>query len=150
MLHLTTASSPDLLSEWRWLLGGLPRLIGWSSAGDLFYSDEPGRVWRLDAGAGEAEVIADSAAAFDRLLGDPSRAQDLLLLPVVDAFEDAHGPLGEGRCLGFTKLPVFGGAYSVENRYAIGITEYAAFTGDVHRQIRDLPDGAVVHLKIVP
>jgi hypothetical protein len=45
---------------------------------------------------------------------------------------------------------VFGGAYTADNRYSIRIAEHASFTGDLHRQIRDLPDGTVVKRRVVP
>ena len=150
MFHQNSSSTPDLLADWRWLLGGRPRLTGWSSAGDLFYFDEATRVCRLDTGSGEFVLIADSISDFNSQLDDPVKAEELLLLPVVRAFEAAHGPLPEGRCLGFTTLPVFGGAYSIENRYSISVIEHASFTGDLHRQIRDLPDGTAIRLKVVP
>jgi len=150
MFHSANSASADLLAEWRWLLGAHARLCGWSAAGDLFYSDEHGQVWRLDTGAGEPDSVASSDQAFEQLLGDPERADELLLLPVVRAFEELHGPLGEGRCLGFTTMPVFGGDYTVENRFTISVTEHASFTGDLHRQIRDLPDGTAIQLRVVP
>jgi hypothetical protein len=150
MLHHTNASTPDLLAQWRWLLGGLPRLIGWSSAGDLFYLDESARCCRLDTGAGEVEVVASSRDAFDSALEDPKRTDELFLSPVVREFESVHGPLPAGCCLGFRTLPVHGGAYAVENRFVISVAEHASITGDLHRQIRALPDGTALRLKIVP
>ena len=141
---------PDLLAAWRWLLGEEPRLVGWSSSGDLFYADGNAAVWRLDTGAGSTELVAASINEFESVLTDPRRREELLLLAVVRAFEAAAGKLSEGQCLGFTTLPVLGGAYWVENRYALSVVEHASFTGDVHRQIRDLPEGAKVRLEIVP
>lgn len=132
------------------MIGTRVRAVGWSSAGDLFYSDERDRICRLDTGSGAAEPVAESRSAFELAVGDSTRAEDLLLLPVVRSYEAAHGRLAAGQCLGFHTLPVFGGAYSADNRYAISIAEHAAFTGDVHRQIRDLPDGTAVKLKVVP
>ena len=84
------------------------------------------------------------------ILRDPRHANELLLLPIVAAFEREHGALKPGQCLGFTTLPVLGGVYGLENRYAISVVEHARFTGDVHRQVRDLPDGARISIKIVP
>lgn len=150
MFHPSTLGSADLLAEWRWLLGGQPRFRGWSAAGDLFYSDEHGQVWRLDAGAGQRECVASSDQAFEQLLADPQETEELLLLPVVRAFEELHGTLGDGHCLGFNTLPVFGGTYTVENRCVVLVAEHASFTGDVHRQIRDLPDGTAIRIKVVP
>ena len=149
MFHVVD-SSLDLLAGWRWLLGGLPRLVGWSAAGDSFLRDASGNVLRLDTGAGELEQVAPSIEALEHALSDPDRATELLLLPVVHAFEERHGALGSSECLGFTTLPIFGGSYTVENRYRLAVKEHASFTGDVHRQLRDLPDGTAVRIKIVP
>ena len=150
MFYETSPPNPDLLAEWRWLLGGLPRLVGWSSAGDLFYVDEHACVCRLDTGAGECEVVADSRSEFDSLLQDTRCLENLLMLPVLRAFESTHGPLPKGSCMSFTELPVLGGTYSVENRHAISIAEHAALTGDLHRQLRDLPDGTAIRRHFVP
>ncbi len=150
MYHPITLDTPDLLAQWRWLLRGHPRLCGWSAAGDLFYADESGQIWRLDPGAGDAECVAESDAAFVQLLADATAAEELLLLQVLRDFEARHGPLETNQCLGFTTLPVFGGAYTADNRYALPVQEYAAFTGEVHRQIRDLADGARVRFDVVP
>lgn len=107
-------------------------------------------MWRLDTGSGEPDLVADSSEAFERMLTDASVAEDLLLLPVVRTFEVVHGELAADHCLGFTTLPVFGGAYTADNRYALPVVEHASFTGDVHRQIRDHPDGTAIRLKTVP
>ena len=140
----------DLLANWRWLLGGYARLLGWSSSGDLFVIDPCGVVSRLDAGGGDLEPVAATAADFHRLLHDPEGVDDLLLLPVVRAFERRYGPLRPGECLGFTTLPILGGGYTAENRFRLPIVEHAAVTGDLHRQLRDLPDGTKVSVRIVP
>jgi len=150
MYHPAISDTPDLLTEWRWLLGGRACLLGWSASGDLFYADERGAAWRLDAGGGEAERAAASRTALEAALAEPASAAELLLLPVVAAYEAAHGTLGHGSCLGYTILPVFGGAYTADNRYALPVAEYAAFTGDVHRQIRDLPERDRLELRVMP
>ena len=149
MYHAADGSA-DLLAEWRWLLGAEARLLGWASSGDLFVTDARGAVSRLDTEGGALEPVSGSADEFRRALEDPGRAEDLLLGSVVREFEARHGPLGPGDCLGFRTLPVFGGAYTSENRVRLPIAEHAAVTGDVHRQVRDLPDGARVSIKIVP
>ncbi|NUO64091.1 MAG: DUF1851 domain-containing protein [Gemmatimonadaceae bacterium] len=116
----------------------------------MFYADTTGQVWRLDTGAAEAERVGTSQAAFDDLLGNRARADELLMAPVVQAFEELYGPLGAAQCLGFKSLPVLGGTYTAENRVALPICEHAAATGEMHRQIRDLPDGATVRVTVIP
>lgn len=140
----------DLLTNWRWLIGGLPTLLGWSSAGDLFVAQPSGVVQRIDTGYGELEPVAESIAQFEEALRDPEVEWELCLLPVVRQFEQEHGPLLGDECLGFTTLPIFKGSYAADNRFRLGIGEHAAFTGDLHGKLRDLPDGAPVRLKIIP
>jgi hypothetical protein len=140
----------DLLAPWRWLLGGHPRLLGWSSSGDLFVTDAPGAVFRLDTGGGELELVAASPNDFRHGLQSPEHAEDQLLLSVVRQFEARHGPLRPNECLGFTTLPILGGTYTIENRFRLSVAEHVAVTGDLHRQLRDLPDGTQVSIKIVP
>src|SRR6185503_15095204 len=147
MLHEASASDQRLLAEWRWLTGGLPRLLAWSSGGDLFVSNPDGSVAMIDCGAGELAVVARSEAEFRTHMLDERQADEMLQRPVVEAFEAHHGQLAPDQCLGYTKLPILGGEYTVGNRFSLSIAEHASFTGDLHRQIRDLPDGSQVTLK---
>ena len=147
--HQVTTTD-KLLDEWRWLIGGLPTLVGWSSAADLFVRSAEGKIAMIDSGAGVINVVAESESEFQSQLRNPAKAAELLQLDVVEAFVRADGALPADRCLGYRTLPALGGSYAVENRYALSMAEHAAFTGDVHRQIRDLPDGARVKIKIVP
>jgi hypothetical protein len=116
----------------------------------LFLAGANGQIMLLDPGGGDIEVVAESISAFRSLLVDPQHAPNLLQEPVVRAFEEQHGPMAAGHCLSYTQLPVLGGAYSSENRFTLSIGEHAAVTGEMHRQLRDLPDGAKVKVRIVP
>jgi hypothetical protein len=139
-----------LLEPWRWLIGGAPTLVGWSAGGDMFIEQADGKIAMIDLGAANVSVVADGKAEFRAQLATPRGAAELLQLAVVEAFVSTHGALHRDCCLGYTTLPALGGSYTVDNRYSVRIEEHAAFTGDVHRQIRDLPDGAKVTIKIVP
>ena len=151
MLNRLAETDPDLLAGWRWLVGERARAFAWSTAGDVFFSDPDGCVHQLDTGGGEVERIADSLDAFDLLMTDPAIANEWLLLPVVRAYVEAHGALQPGTCLGFRVLPVFKeGSYGAENRFSLQIKEHCDVTGEIHHQIRNLPDGAKVQFKIVP
>jgi hypothetical protein len=103
----------------------------------------------LDTGAGDLSPVADSRASFDQLLADSSETARLLLAPVVEEFIRLHGPFPLGTCLSFRQLPVLGGAYGVENRCRLSAVEHFGVTGDIHRQIRDLPDGARLDVRVV-
>jgi len=60
-----------------------------------------------------------------------------------------NGPLPTGKRL-LPKIPfVLGGKYEVEFLYAIDALEGMIFRADIWRQIRDLPDGSQVKLKVI-
>lgn len=60
-----------------------------------------------------------------------------------------NGPLPTGKRL-LPKIPfVLGGAYEVENLYAADPLKGMMFRADIWRQIRDLPDGSQVKLKVI-
>ena len=146
---LLAAAEGDALASWRWKVGGVAEVVALSLSGDIFYKDSSNHVYWLDTGAGTTERIASSESGFLALLGNPERAADLLLQPVVEAFFRTSGPLPFGKCLGYKMLPIFGGDYAGENRVPLPASEHFMFTGEVHQQIKDLPDGGQVKFKVV-
>ena len=53
-----------------------------------------------------------------------------------------------GACYTFVTLPIFAeGTYEVENLHPVPAKSHFGFTGHVHRQIHELPDGAKVQLR---
>jgi hypothetical protein len=60
-----------------------------------------------------------------------------------------NGSLPAGRRL-LPKIPfVLGGAYEVENLYAADALQGMMFRADIWRQIRELPDGSQIKLKVI-
>lgn len=147
-LLLTTAER-DALASWRWKVGEASEVVALSLSGDIFYKDSSNHVHWLDTGAGTTERVASSQSEFWAILANPGRAAELLLQPVVEAFLRASGPIPPGKCLGYRTLPVFGGDYSGANRVLFPASEHFMFTGEVHQQIRDLPDGSQVKFSVV-
>jgi type VI secretion system (T6SS) immunity protein Tdi1 len=139
----------DPLAEWRWKLGPEAQVVALSRSGDAFVVQPDGAISWLDTGAGEVSPVAPSREAFSRLLENPSDAARLLLAPIVEESVRLHGPFPPGTCLGFTQLPVLGGAYTIDNRYRVSAVEHFRVTGDLHRQLRDLPDGVKVRLRVI-
>ena len=102
----------------------------------------------MSNGSGQAETVAETREDFQRTLDESELADSLLLLGVVEEFEALNGPLRPRECLGFTTLPILGGSYTVGNRFRLPVSEHAAVTGEMHRQLRDLPDGTQITVKI--
>jgi hypothetical protein len=69
--------------------------------------------------------------------------------PLAREWQSQYGPLAEGKRL-LPKIPfVLGGAYDVNNLYAADALEGMKFRADIWKQLRDLPNGTEVKLRIV-
>jgi len=57
--------------------------------------------------------------------------------------------LTEGQCYGYKRQCVTGGSLEPDNVYVATMAEYISFMGDFHYQIKDIPDGTTVTLRVV-
>jgi hypothetical protein len=101
----------------------------------------------LERGACSVSQIAASEEEFWRQLDEDPNGWQLRAL--ADACRRASKTPDAGQCYAFTTLPVFGGAYTVENIWVVPWDDWFSLTAHVFGQIKDLPDGAKVKFKIV-
>ena len=71
------------------------------------------------------------------------------MIPLVDRMVAAGVVLRPGQCYGFAMLPVLGGDYTVENSGPLPVCDYLGAYGSIHEQLRDVPEGSQVVLKVV-
>jgi hypothetical protein len=142
---------------WRWLIPEPWHPLLCSMFGGIFLEKEEGGVFWLECGTGEVVQVADSAAAFDAYLAGPrddawlAQIDDWFLLPLVEQIHAAGKRPAPGQCYGATILPIFkGGAYNVGNMFVLPAREWLTMTGDMHRQLIDVPDGAQVRITTDP
>jgi hypothetical protein len=149
--HLLVNISADqaelLLGDWRWLIGDDKNALLITASGDAFLADPHGNVLWLETGGGELVQVAGSIEDFQTALTDETNQREWLFAPVVAALRMSGKILEPGECYGFRMPAVLGGAYDGDNRVAISAREHFGFTGYLHRQIKDLPDGTQIKLK---
>ncbi len=116
-----------------------------SVSGDVFFEDAGGGVYWLDTGQGTLERIAATRAEFlDRLRTDSGR--EWLMSALLESFIEAGLVVGENQFLGYRTLPILGGDYTAENMRPMSAASWYGFSGYLHEQIHDLPEGAQVRL----
>jgi hypothetical protein len=71
-----------------------------------------------------------------------------LMIPLIDQLNATGLQLNEGRCHSFLTPPILGGEYSVKNTVTLPITEHYGVYASIHDQIKDLPDGTRVIIKV--
>jgi hypothetical protein len=73
-----------------------------------------------------------------------SNANDWLMIPLVDRCVTAGMVLGTNQCYGFKTAPTLGGEYEVANVELSDVPVYLAVMGQIHEQIKDVPDGTSI------
>ena len=146
---LTVAFDADqrdnLLSEWHWLIGErrLPILI--AAVGNAFVQDaDGGTVLLLDAGEGSLTQVSESVDEFRNLLNDEDFVRANFHVEVVAEMKLAGRVLEPGQVWGFIRPPVLGGAFDTDNYEPTDLVVHFSIQGQLHRQVRDLPDGAPI------
>lgn len=139
----------DALASWAWLLP--PELTVWlvNRFADLFLVLPDGTVHMLDVGAGTLTKLADSRDDFAGNIDEDDNANQWLMIPLVDKMVAAGILLQPGQCYGFRIPPVMGGDYTVENAGPLAVGDYLGAYGSIHEQLRDVPDGTKVVLKVI-
>lgn len=106
------------------------------------------RVYHLSAESGELEQVADSLDAWwAAILAEPTR-----WLPVRPVLELAAAgtPMQPGQLLSAYPPFVMAEAARGVDLRAIATLDRRGWLAELARQIRDLPDGAAIELKVVP
>jgi hypothetical protein len=148
LLDLSQLSWSDTLRTWTWLLPSQGDVWLVNRFGDLFLVVQDGSVHLLDVGAGSLEPVASSKVEFREKLQDPECLDQWFLPDLVDALVAAGIELKPGQCYAFKQLPVLGGEYEVANFAPLDAAEWIRCCGSIHLQLRDLPDGTEVSLKV--
>jgi hypothetical protein len=145
---MTTDMFDILDAAWGWTGLQATEVVGDNPFGNLMIRASDGRFWRLCPEDLYCQVIADDRAALDELAHDQTFLQDWYMEAMVEKAQHQLGPLDEGRkyCL---KIPgVLGGEYGGDNLATIDLCELIRASGDIARQIAELPDGAQVRLTV--
>ncbi|WP_074539531.1 DUF1851 domain-containing protein [Cellulophaga baltica] len=135
-----------LTESWSWLIGmdKTPVLI--SSIGDLFLRDKNGICYWLNVGEGIIEKVADNVDEFKAKLKDNEQVDDWFLIGLVEKLKESGLELSDKNLYGFKKLPVLGGEYEPENFELTDIEVHFELAGQIHKKIKDLPDGTKVNI----
>jgi hypothetical protein len=136
------------LAPWSWLLPSEFTLWLVNRFADLFLVLPDGTVHMLDVGVGTLSKLADSRDEFCTRMDEEDNANQWFMIPLVDRMTAAGLILGPGECYGFKTPPVLGGNYTVENAGPLPVQDYLGAYGSIHEQLREMPDGTQVVLKV--
>ena len=125
------------------------RIVETNAFGNLIVEASDGRFWRIRPEELSCEVIASSAGELFELRQSAEFELDWDMARLVDLAESKLGVLSAERCYCLKVPAVLGGAFGEDNLAINTRAELLAASGDVASQIKDLPNGAKVRLKVV-
>jgi hypothetical protein len=105
-------------------------------------------VCTFDAETGKVVQLARTLEEWSTIL--LSGFREVLGHPLMVVWQQVHGALVAGARLAPRTPFVLGGTFDVANLYAADQVELMRFRGSLATQIRDLPDGSTVVVKVVP
>lgn len=137
----SNSNSDRLTEDWRWLLGTDKKVLLISAIGDLFLTDIGKKVYWLDVGGGELKLVADTIEDFEEKLKNIEQVNEWFMIDLTTDLRLSDKKLKDGQLYSYKKLPILGGDYTVDNFEPTDIEVHFSFAGQIHRQIKDLPDG---------
>ncbi len=137
-----------LRETWAWILNDPTQVLMVNAFGNVLVTCHDGTLWRVIPEELTARKIRDDrnyVATFE----DAEFREDWQFEGVTAAAREALGPLSEGQCYAFKTWPIMGGPFVPDNMYIATMTEWLGVSGEVGRQIKDLPNGAKITLDII-
>lgn len=139
----------DIRVAWAWFGVEPAEVLCVNKFGNVVFADKSGKYWRICPEELQCKCIADSAGEYERLARDTEFAVDWEMARLVALAESKFGVQPSGRCFCLKIPAMLGGEYDIGNIGTISVGELVRFSGDVARQIKDLPPGSKVELKVV-
>ncbi|TXI93986.1 MAG: DUF1851 domain-containing protein [Burkholderiaceae bacterium] len=139
----------EIGQSWGWTGIAPVQVVKENPFGNLLAQDTNGKYWRLCPEEVSCEIIAESKLELDLLFEDRSFLDDWYMTPLVSLAEDLCGPLPKNRKYHPRVPVVLCGDYGGSNLVTVDQIDQLRFSGDIGRQIKDLPDGSEIELKVV-
>jgi hypothetical protein len=147
-IDFSNINSENLLESWYWLIGNDKEPILISSVGDVFLQDKAGICYWLNVGEGIIEIVAENPSEFKTRLIDKEIVEEWFLVNLVAELKRNGIELTKNKLYGYKTLPILGGEYKPENFELTDIKVHFELSGQIHKQIKDLPNGTKVNIKI--
>jgi hypothetical protein len=125
------------------------RIVEVNAFGNLLVEDVKGRYWWIAPEILSCKTIAASVRELEQLRRSQDFQIDWPMERLVSLATSALGSPGPGRCFCLKMPAVLGGEYDRANLGTIALPELIAASGNMAEQIKDLPDGELVEIKIV-
>ncbi len=133
-----------LLDDWKWAMPEPLRPVLLTAVGDVFAQGESGAVYFVDTVEGTVSAIAEDGATFQELLSDKEFVTRYLFPARIVSLREAGKTLEPQQVYSHKKPLVLGGQDDAENVEVTSVVVHVSFMGQIHEQVKDLPEGATI------
>lgn len=133
-----------LLDDWKWAMPEPLRPVLLTAMGDVFAQGESGAVYFLDVASGEIQSVADNGADFQGLLGDTHFVTEHLYPSRIVQLRKAGMTLEPQQIYSHIQPLVLGGEDEIDNIEPTDVAVHVSIHGQIHQQVRDLPEGTPI------
>lgn len=146
-----------LMSEWRWLIdSSQSRIARWlrpsskqpvllTAGGNAFLQDShDGSIHFLDTVDGKLEKASSSSEEFRSQLQEQAFVRRYFSVEMIEALRDDGALLPPEKIYSFKVLPVLGGPLETANVEPTDIEVHFSVSGQIHRQVKDIPAGTPI------
>ena len=138
----------EVIKSWGWTGIKPVELVAENEFGNLILKDADDKFWRLCPEDVYCEVIADSVESYNKLINTDEFLIDWNMTVMVDEATEMLGPLQDGYKYTLKIPGVLDGEYCGSNLTTATFNEIIQTSGDLGKQIKDLPDGAKVNFTV--
>ncbi len=135
--------------SWGWVGIEPEEIIGENDFGNLIIKDDSGRYWRLCPEDVYCKIIAENRSELDSLSINQEFLADWYMAALTERAREKLGSLQLGRKYHLVIPGVLGGEYDSSNIRTVPQIEQIHFSGDIGKQIAELPDGAKIQLRVI-
>lgn len=140
----------DIIREaWGWIGLEPAEVIATNDFGNVIVRAKDGAYWRICPEEWLCDKVAENEHQFKELFAGDDLRTDWEMSQLVRLARQALGDISPEQCY-CLKIPgVIGGKYEAANLGTISRIELIRFSGDMAQQIKDVPDGTAIRIKIV-
>jgi hypothetical protein len=140
----------EIEKAWGWLGIRPQEVVIENEFGNLIVKDLDNKFWRICPEDVYCEVVAESIEEYNVLIKNDEFLEDWFMSAMVKEAEINLGALEADYKYHMVIPGILGGEYGGKNVRVAPLIELIRFSGDLAKQIEELPDGAQIELKVVP
>lgn len=139
----------EVKDSWGWIGIDPVEVVLENEFGNLILRDSEGKFWRLCPEDVYCKIIANSIEEYNELVKDDEFNEDWFMDSIVAEAEKNLGPLKEGYKYYLVIPGILDGEYTGKNIQSVPFEEVIRYSGSIGLQVKDLPEGAEVDLKVI-